>query len=484
MHLLPASPRGVSLCLCTCTRHVSCAHRTDRSTWESYTPTTSSRPDLKSSERLAFWEGPLASIALGIHQNFLAPFAIFLRASAFQVGLLSAVAQLLTALAQFSASPLMAFFGERKRMIIATVLASAIPWVPIAAVGFLPSSSGVWILIPLAGAALALYMLSDPAWGSWISDIVPVSRRGRFLGQRSSLATLVTVCVGVGAALTLDILDNATLWGFVGVFLLACVARLVSAFMFSRMMEPPSQETQPQKGDSRWYGKIGWHSPAGRLTTYVGLLYFAVGVAGPFFAVYALRDLGYPYFTYIAINVASSIATVATLPLWGGLVDRRGNLWVLRIVSLGVSIVPLLWLVSPLPWYLVVMNVFGGAVWAGFNLATLNFVIGSSDEDTRVARISYFRASGALGAFAGAVVGGALATHVPRIFAHQLMTLFLLSGMLRLGATLLFVPKLTEPGQSRPTFGMSSLARVRLESLRGWALLRDGLSSIRHLLPH
>ena len=207
------------------------------------------RPEVKRGARLMLSESGVKAFAGAAYGYFASAFAIRLGATTFQMGLFSACTELMTALSQLWAANLVGPLGGRKRMVITTVLISAIPWLLMAMVPFIPEPYRIWSLIPLAGLSIAVLLICDPAWGSWISDLVPVHRRGRFLGLRESLLILVAMSVGMGDAALLDRLHGLVMWGFVAVFLIAMIARLVSALIFWRIVDPrPDLQLRARSG--------------------------------------------------------------------------------------------------------------------------------------------------------------------------------------------------------------------------------------------
>lgn len=72
----------------------------------------------KRTQRLALWEGSIASITSGVQNSFITPFAVLLKATTFQFGLLNAIPTLW------------------------------LPWAFIATLPLLPEPLRVWLLIP------------------------------------------------------------------------------------------------------------------------------------------------------------------------------------------------------------------------------------------------------------------------------------------------------------------------------------------------
>ena len=158
---------------------------------------------------------------------------------------------------------------------------------------------------------------------------------------------------------------------------------------------------------------------------------FATYVASPFFAVYMLRDLKSDYMTYVVVIASAALANMMFLTFWGRRTDRVGNIKVLKVTSILVPLVPLLWMGSHQLYYLIPVQILSGFAWAGFNLASTNFVYDASAPEKRTQYIAVFNAMTGSAICLGALLGGYLASHLPSLLGYQLLTLFLVSGLLR-----------------------------------------------------
>ena len=424
------------------------------------------QPETKRGARLMMGEAGVKSIAHGAFGYFAAAFALRLGATTFQMGLFSATTELAVALSQLGAAYLVGPMGGRKRMVVSAALVSAVPWLFMALVPVVPEPLRIWALIPLAGLSIGLLSLGYPVWGSWISDLVPVHRRGRYMGLRGSVFTLVTMAVSMGGAALLDLLHGVVMWGFVTIFLIAMTSRLLSAVMLWRTTDPrPDLELLPGVAPWKQFAQMG-QSKLGRFNFFILVFHFTVGMAGPFVSVYFLRELGISYTTFVGLGVAASAASIVTRPFWGRLADSRGNMLVLTISALAMSAWPFLLTVSAEMWYLWTVRIVAGASIAGWGIASTNFVLERSAEETRPSSVGFHNGMSSAGIVGGALVGGAIAAHLPTIFAYQMLTLFFLSGVLRLSCVLVFLPMVHEPGD-RYLEGRPSLLAVQSAIGRG-----------------
>ncbi len=393
--------------------------------------------------RFAFWEGIPSTLALSIADNFIGPLAIALGGPPLQIGLLNALPQLLASQSQLLTYMAVSWLHSRKLVSLLSVGLGVLPWLVMAALPHVSLRDPVVWLLPLAVLVVVLYQFPAPAWGSWLADLVPLHRRGRYLGLRAATGSLAGTLVVLGMGVLLDRMKDGVYWGFTFLFLSAAVMRLLSFGLILGMHEPPVRHARVGMG--LWeFIRTAQRTNLGRVVLYTGGLYFGVFLAGPYFSIFMLRDLKFSYTTFILLQTVHVVATIVGSRLWGGYADKHGNVNVIRITGIGVSVLPFLWLVSHHVPFLMMINTLGGLSWSGFMLCSLNYVYEATPPGERARVVGYLAAFGGVGLFLGALLGGLLAGHVPVLFAYPIMTLFLLSGLVRLGAGALFLPFLKE----------------------------------------
>jgi hypothetical protein len=101
-------------------------------------------------------------------------------------------------------------------------------------------------------------------------------------------------------------------------------------------------------------------------------------------------------------------------------------------------------LVSPHVGYLVLIQLFSGACWAGFDLCSCNFIYEAALPGKRLKYIAYHKALTTLFMALGALTGAYLLGFMRPILGHNILALFMLSGVLRLAVTMVLFPKLKE----------------------------------------
>ena len=414
-------------------------------------------------------DGAAYSAMLGLTQDYVVPFALALKATTAQVGLLSSMPNLATALSQLTTPRLVERTGSRKGLILPAVFLHALMWLPILLVPYLFPGQKIWWLIGLFTLSAVFGTLGNPAWGSMMADLVPEEMRGKYFGFRGRISGLVALVFFFIGGTILHFFSANIFLGFAVLFGGAMLFRLVSWHFLSRMYEPslPNMKRDSLTDIVRNMGS----SNLGRFTIYVSLMNFAAYVASPFFAVYMLRDLRFDYLTYVIVVATAALANLMFLTFWGRRADRVGNIKVLRITSFLVPLVPLLWIGSHQLYYLIPVQVLSGFAWAGFNLASTNFLYAASPPEKRTQCIAVFNAMNGSAICLGALLGGYLVSHLPSLFGYQLLTLFLVSGLLRglVVATLLRniseVRLVPEMNTTELLVGRLNFARVKMKKI-------------------
>ncbi len=380
---------------------------------------------------------------LGGGEQYLSAFALLLHANPFQIGLLSALPQLVGTAAQWLSVNALHRVRHRKPVILAGSLAQAALWIPLFALPLLLPRIGVWILIGCAVAYFMMGHLAIPAWTSLMTDLVHPDQRGTYFAQRARIMAVVNFVALALAGLLLTVARRSmAAWvGFALIFLLAAGARALSAYYVAKIDETAT----PGTSEAEWHlGRFLWQD-RGRdfrwFLLFTGGMHFCVLVSGPFFVVYMLQDLHFAYWQYGAWLAAGTLGQFLSYGPWGRLGDQYGNKKLLVVTGLLVPFLPMLYLVSANVAFLLLVNFSGGIVWAGLSLALQNYVLDAVRPEDRAKGVAVFHTINSVGWFGGAMLGGWLATLLPATIgmgawqlalASNLPVVFLVSGILRL----------------------------------------------------
>ena len=382
----------------------------------------------------------------------LTGWAIFLGAGPVTVGLLGAL-PLASAVLHLPAARLTQAHG-RKRVALLAVGASRLVWLPLLAVPFvaLPDGAGLAVLVVLTGVSAIAGVIGNNAWTAWMGDLVPASIRGRYFGKRTAILTAAGAATAVTAGALLDTLRDARPIVLAVLAAVACVAGLVSVVLMRRQHDPPGAPVALGVGlaDAR----AVLHDPSALpLVRYQAAWNGAVGIAAGFFGYHMLYHLEMGFTLTAAHGIGVAMVRVLAAPVWGRAVDRLGSRPVLAFCSLGIAVIPAIWLfVTPdRLWPLLIEVVVAGTLWAGHGIAVFDLPFDLSPKNGRPIYLAVYATAGGLGFALASALGGFLAGALPERFdlAGESFTdihvLFLLSAIARLFAALLAHP-IPEPG--------------------------------------
>ena len=428
---------------------------------EQFDKVSVSKEELKKerTKKLSIKEGSAYSLMDGFGLRYITPYALALGANNSQISLLTSIPTLLGSVSQLFTSRVMEKYS-RKRLLIFSVFLQALMWLPMIAIGFfffykgLDSSVSSNLVILIYTILIIFGAFLSPAWNSLMKDIV-VEEKGKYFGKRNKILGFIALASMLIGGFVLDYFKQTKLFiGFAIIFGAAFIGRAISAYLFTKHYEP---ELKLEKGyyfSFRQFLKKVPESNFGKFSVFVALIMFATAIASPFFSVYMLKDLNMSYITYTFIIISSSLSSFMFMPVWGKFADKYGNLRIIKITGFYIPLVPLIWLISPLisginqslllP-YLFIMELLSGAMWAGFNLAVINFIYDAVTRQRVALCIAYYNVLGGVGIFFGATIGGFIASQNFVIFGlTPILFVFLLSGIARFAVYFAMISKIKE----------------------------------------
>lgn len=202
---------------------------------------------------------------------------------------------------------------------------------------------------------------------------------------------------------------------------------------------------------------------------YVGTLQFAFIPMAQYLTLYAMdkaelknRDV------QLMMLVLPMVAQFIVLPVWGRAADRMGKKPLLVVATLGLVPVGVAWcfMGKESTWVGYLLASLGTALWTGVEVANLNVVLemsGSADDgESKSGGTAYHAVNSvilSMAAVLGGLAWGGIAQwlkdwHWTPVAGWKTLTsydvMFISSGLLRLVAVVVFLPKLHEP-DARPT---------------------------------
>ncbi|WP_041454791.1 MFS transporter [Anaerolinea thermophila] len=383
--------------------------------------------------RMFFFDGVFAASQDAIHVTYLTLYVLALGATKAQIGLMSALGSIGAMLLLLPGAILAEKLPSRKWLVVWTgggisrlmLLGFAI--LPF----FLSGEPAVVIAIAMKVVMDGFGNLSMPAWTSLTADIVPLAWRGRYFGTRNMFMGIANMLVTFIAG-QIIVLSMTPVVGYQRVYFIALMFGIASSVFFASIREPRSGQMVSQSSLEVYKPGVllqGLKQDRNFLAFCISQMVwnFSVNIAGPFFSVYQVEVLNS---TAAIIGIQSIIASVAGLPaqrLFGALNDRWGARKVLLLTGFLIPFMPFVWLFVRSPWHPTPINIWAGFMWAGYNLATFNFLLALSTPQTRARYSALYQIAVTLSLAAGSAFGGFLVQHVgyPAIFISSGLGRFL-----------------------------------------------------------
>jgi len=248
--------------------------------------------------RLSIFDGMLAQAFYGLTwpgSVFVTGFALLLGAGSFTIGLLAALPPLLSGVNLLAAWALERV-GRRRRFFAATsgihrsviLLFMVIPF----AAGTASRPALLWLLIGVIFVSVFFGAFQHTAWMSWMADMIPEDRRGAFFSRRNMLCggLWMVQSYAIGQLLT----RQNTELTYALVFAAATLLAVPSILLVTAQPEPPL-ETDPDRPSLIDLWRHAWNLKQFRWFLFFQLAWgFTTSLAGPFYNVYMLQNLGIP----------------------------------------------------------------------------------------------------------------------------------------------------------------------------------------------
>ena len=353
--------------------------------------------------------GALGSIyAMLVIGFFRAGYARALGLSNIQFGFMSAIPMLVFP-ARLLASFIVEHIGRRKRFFTVTAISSRLVWIGIICLPFVltdssPFRSRLFLMLLLSASAIGA--MAEPAWFSWIGDLIPEKMRARYWSKRFMWVGLTGIVPTILLAVTNDTLSlngkfESGFTGFAVVFGFALLCGIVDIVIHYGMPEPPMSrpEHEPQRlemilkpiKDPKFRPYLVFNAAwtfSLMLVGQFGFKYFFEVTEGKAFDlnIGPVAIVVGPFTRIALIASVGAFASIAGYSVWGVLVQRYGSKPILQLCTLLACVTPLPWLfVTPEHpyWGTTVTFMMGGIVFSGMNHSRMNLLYGLSPKQNR-----------------------------------------------------------------------------------------------------
>lgn len=393
----------------------------------------------QSTLKLVVIEGVLSMIAIGLQQTFYVPFLAAMGADRLQIGIGAGLPALMTGLVQIWVPGLLKRGSGYKKLVLVSVFAHALSFLPFSMIAFWHGYHAVWLSIAAGAVNAAVLGLGNAAWSDWMSYLVPRRRRGRYFAMRNRIWTFFQLVFCLAAGRCLDSPVGKTLIIFSLIWGLSFLVRFLGGFVMACQYEPATVRVRPDEQGSFTDFLFSMHkNHYGVFVLAFSLINLGAYFSAPFFPVYMLDDLNLSYLNYTILQSIPSLMIVLTMSFWGKLCDRIGYVMPMRLFCVIVLGLPLIWVATRSFWLLVFAQMLAGVSWGGMQMASFNYMLDAVGQQNRFRSISYLNVITGFCMFIGSSLGGILEPVLPQWTSSRLHSIFIVSVLLRIVPTLLF----------------------------------------------
>jgi hypothetical protein len=315
--------------------------------------------------RSSYLEGALYAVMVGTAESFALFFAVKHEMPLHQLALLSTVPILLGSVSQW----LMPLIVPQRFLRFAKL---SFYLVQILGLIFLCLATQHKNLFPWLFAALSLYWVgglsAGPFWLEWIAKEVPSKTFGAFLSKRNAFVSFCTLLAYVSAAFYLNLHAEAD--NFLIVFGMGSVARFGS-FLSQWTLSSKHIEWRFHRTASRSHKTPLPFKPIFWMMALTVIFKFAVSLSSPFFLPFMVQELHFGIFKYVALTSIPFVGRFLFLEGWGRASSDLRPFVGVQISCIGIAFIPALWASFPNFWFYILLELFSGMLWGGFELCTI-----------------------------------------------------------------------------------------------------------------
>lgn len=419
-------------------------------------PKSLSKPDIEKTKKCSIKDGAAWSVMYGFGEQYVAPFALRIGATASEIGILGTIPAFIGATFQVLGAKLTDKYQNRKKIATLFALLQAILMLPLFLIPFL--TKDILILIVLFTAYNVFSNIIGPAWSSWISDVIPEKERAMYFGIRNKYVIASMMFSVMAAGIILYFFENINIWvGFGILFFIAFMGRLVSWYYLSKQIEPKYIYNPENYFSFTDFLKKMPKTNFGNFVIFRSMMALAVMIAGPFFAVFMLKNLDFNYLQYTLLVLTPMAIKALTMTYWGKYSQRFGTRNILIISGLWIATIPIWWFIIGYLfsgwtafYWLIPVEIMTGFAWAGFELTTFNYILETVSPEKRARGFAYFNMVFGIALLIGGLLGSLLVEIMPEVLGVSvILSVFVISAIARLLVMLFFARRIKEVKVSR-----------------------------------
>ncbi len=342
----------------------------------------------------------------GLGENYLSAMAVFMGFTALQISILNSLPQLVGAFAQLATHSLTRAFSSMKVFVVSLSLVQSFMWVVL--IYIISQTSSYTVILSWSVTYYAISSIIGPAWISWMGYLVPLRIRANYHANRNRIIHFIIFISILIGGLILKIFQDNMVLGFSIMFGVGSFGRLISSYYLNKKND--TRDISVNRDYS--YRDILADKTKVIFIIYNTSIHFSVMFLGPLFTIYILRTMELSYFVLTLCMVSWWMGNVFSSRMWGRLSKKKGNLYLLKLSTLLMCILPALWIsvyyFGPIGRVVIslIINLMAGISFAAFGLSSFNILYDMCSNDEVIKFSSLINCLKGVGVFTGSVIAG------------------------------------------------------------------------------
>ncbi len=429
------------------------------------------KPDnlLRRTFRLSTLEGVFAQVYGAfamIGSSFIVKLLVMLQAAPIHFSLLSSIGQVSQVFQPLGVAVTHKLTRRRKACVLITAAGRFLTFFLGMGLFFTEPRTGIWFTLILLFCSAALLSIGGNIWIAWISDLVPLSFRGRFFSRRSQYLLISGLVAGYLGSFMVDLYEpnrkgiNQAFLNLTGLqdlfrpewqgrFMTAMfvVATMLGIIGLSILARQPERKTIVHKQSLLATYMQPLHDANFRRLLLFGIWWMlAIGVGSAFWSPFMLNKLRMSLFEVQLYGSLHMFSSLLAYRFWGRFIDSNGNKAAMAICVILGGINPMFWLFMTEPNHHIIWMeaLLSGFMWAGAGIVSTNFVLSIAPKQQTQVYSGLYGALGGIGMMLTTLISGLFFPRPAHIFQLNLepeQVLFGITGLLRWSAIipLLFI---------------------------------------------
>ena len=334
---------------------------------------------------LSTTEGTFWAVMYGMGESYISVLAVHLGFSAFQISFLNSFPQFIGSCFQLLSATIKNQFKSIRKFVVIISLIQSLMWIVIIiTIKYYPSYT---IILIWSCLYFSIASVIGPAWTAWMGYFVPDRLRARYFGKRNRIIGFVTFISTFIAGYILNIFDNNMTNGFVIIFTIAFLGRLISAFYLNKKYDFEEKETNNLYQYIAEFNKKTNHKKVFYYIFFISYLSFSMMFFGPLFSIYMLRTMDFSILIFTIIITLFDLFNFSSSAYFGKVAERLGDYKLLRFSIIVIILLPGLWISI---YYLesrtnqiivtFIISAIAGTTFSAFNLSSFNLIYKISDK--------------------------------------------------------------------------------------------------------